>query len=98
MIHQYDDIQLARILKEAAAAGAREALESIVPSKKMSLREVYRYFKLRGHKQCLADRFIENGILQGKRIGTGKNSKIVYSEADIVLALRSKEAANFFIN
>lgn len=98
MIYQFDDIQLARILKEAAEAGARQALERIVPSQKMSLREVYRWFKLRGHKQSLADRLIEQGILQGQRIGTGKNSKIVYSEADIVLALRSTEAAHFFIN
>ena len=98
MTYQFDELQLMRLLKEAAEAGARQALERIVPSQNMSLREVYRYFKLRGHKQSLADRLIEQGILQGQRIGTGRNSKIVYSEADIVLALRSKEAAHFFIN
>jgi hypothetical protein len=53
---------------------------------------------LHGHRQSLADRLIEQGIIKGERIGTGRNSKIVYSEADIVLALRSKEAAQFFIN
>ena len=98
MTYQFDELQLMRLLKEAAEAGARRAIESIMPNDKMSLREVYRWFKLHGHRKSLADRLIERGIIKGHRIGTGKNSKIVYSEADIVLALRSKEAANFFIN
>lgn len=95
MTYQFDELQLMRLLQEAAEAGARRAIENLMPSDKMSLREVYRWFKLHGHKQNLADRLIEEGIIRGNRIGTGKNSKIVYSEADICLALKSKQAERF---
>lgn len=97
MTYQFEELQLMRLLQEAAEAGARRAIENIVPSEKMSLREVYRWFKLHGHKQSLADRLIAEGILRGNRIGTGRNSKIVFSEADICLALKSKQVESFLM-
>lgn len=95
MIYQIDETQLARLMLEAAEAGARKALENAIPGEKMSRKAVRRAFRLRGLNVTLADKMMEDGTLKGKRVGSGKTSKVEYDPSDVVSAISSAFLCGF---
>jgi hypothetical protein len=95
MIIPIDETQLARLMLEAAEAGARKALETAIPGEKMSRKAVRRAFRLRGLNVTLADKMMEDGTLKGKRVGAGKTSKVEYDPSDVTSAISSAFLCGF---
>ena len=98
MIIPLDETQLARLMLESAEAGARKALETAIPGEKMSRKAVRRAFRLRGLNVTLADKMMEEGVLKGRRVGTGRTSKVEYDPSDVVSAISSAWLCNFLQN
>lgn len=98
MIVTIDETQLARLMLESAEAGARKALETAIPGEKMSRKAVRRAFRLRGLNVTLADKMMEEGVLKGRRVGTGRTSKVEYDPSDVVSAISSAWLCYFLQN
>lgn len=93
----FTETELRHLMTEVAEAGARRALETTT-SATLSLRAVYKLFQDHGYRPCDADKLIEQGELVGIRKGTGRNSKVMFSEARVLDALSAKRLSTKFAN
>lgn len=91
---QLSNIQLKRLLKEAAAAGAQQAIEAIAPTEeKLTKNEVMRWLRRLGRPGTDVEEMEKEGLIKGERSGSCSNSPIYYSRCDVQQAM---QALNLF--
>lgn len=90
MTIQLTSIQLKRLLKEAATAGATAALEAMAPREsELTKNDVMRWLVRIGKPASYMKRLEEEGLIKGERRGSAANSPIYYRRSDVETAMQS---------
>lgn len=85
--------ELKNLCKDMAELGAANYAKMLFPAKDLiSQREAYRQFG----EACVKD-WLHRGLVNKVRNGSTKNSKILYSRAEL-LAVEKSEKLNFYLN
>lgn len=87
---QLTTFQLRRLLKEAATAGATEALQALSPKEnELTKNEVMRWLKSLGKPTTFIKKLEDEGLIHGHRKGSSSNSTIRYRRSEVEQALQT---------
>lgn len=90
MTIQLTSLQLKRLLKEAAAAGATAAMEAMAPKEsELTKNDVKRWLIRIGKPAAFLERLEDEGLVKGERRGSKANSPIYYKRSDVETAMQS---------
>lgn len=87
-----DLFTLTQIVRHAAEAGVADYIRKTQPcADMMKKREAYRWLKTVGVRPCVLDELISDGMVIPTRRGKAKNSPLMVSRSEVMVALTAKK-------